>query len=143
MTKLIAVLISVLAVALFAPVAQAQSTDDDAISRMPQALFDMIDSSYRCQALTGAEFYANAKETVTNITLKMADGDQDLTTRFVEAAEASAKAKCADTGTCWRSYLGAGASITAEEGEPLCEQKILDAMGVVGDLLEEIIAAQS
>lgn len=150
MKKLIALLMSVFALAALPAAVQAQTTstapataaEETPSGRMPAALVDMLMASYKCQALTTAEFYGDAKKTVTDITMKLSGDDATLTNEFMKAIEDLAKAQCPDPSTCWREYLGVDATVTAEAATPMCEQKIMDSMGVVSGILDEIIKEQ-
>ena len=141
MTRLAALLFSIFALAAFSPSAYAQDTDESPYARMPDALVNLVESSYRCQAVIGDSVHAEIMQTVRSIISKLAEGDEDLTSRFMAAAEAAAQRKCPDAGTCWRDYVGADASMTKEQAVPLCEQKILPPMELVSSLLTEIIEA--
>lgn len=145
MFKSVALFFSVFALMSLASGAQAQDVkaEDTPHGRAPAALMEMLSASYKCQALTGADFYKDAKQTVTNITMKLSGDDAELTEQFVGAIEGLAQAQCPNTNTCWRDYLGVDASVTAEAAKPMCEQKILDSMSVVSGILEEIIQEQS
>ncbi len=111
-------------------------SDEQAAELLFLSTRSLLETSYKCQGVVGADTYASAKE-MTVAMFKAMGADDKTTDGFITSQETAFRSECPDKATCWRTFMNMPTQ-SEDEGEAACTKKNSETLALIKSLLRII-----